>query len=42
MQEEPENATDRITVLEDCVIEMKLDLNKYVSPWNETMRIIDG
>jgi DNA-binding Xre family transcriptional regulator len=42
MQEELEDAVDRIAVLEDCIIDMKPDLNKYLLTMDETMRIIDG
>ena len=33
MHEELEDATDRIAVLEDCIIDMKPDLNNMYSPW---------
>ena len=42
MQEELEDAVDRIAVLDDCIIDMKPDLNKYLLTMDETMRIIDG
>jgi DNA-binding Xre family transcriptional regulator len=42
LQEELEDTADRIAVLEDCIIDMKPDLNKYLLTMDETMRIIDG
>jgi predicted RNase H-like nuclease (RuvC/YqgF family) len=42
LQEELEDAADRIAVLEDSIIDMKPDLNKYLLTMDETMRIIDG
>ena len=42
LQEELEDAADRISVLEDSIIDMKPDLNKYLLTMDETMRIIDG
>jgi hypothetical protein len=42
LQEELEDAADRIAVLEDCMLDMKPDLNKYDLTIDETMRIIDG
>lgn len=42
MQEELEDAVDRIAVLEDCMHDMKPDQAKYLLTMDETMRIIDG
>jgi DNA-binding XRE family transcriptional regulator len=42
LQEELEDAADRISVLEDSIIDVKPDLNKYLLTMDETMRIIDG
>jgi DNA-binding Xre family transcriptional regulator len=42
LQEELEDAADRIAVLEDCLLDAKPDLSKYVLTMDETMRIIDG
>ena len=42
MQEELEDAVDRIAVLEDCMHNMKPDQAKYLLTMDETMRIIDG
>jgi|SRR5476651_1660442 hypothetical protein len=42
LQEELEDAADRIAVLEDGMLDMKPDLNKYDLTMDETMRIIDG
>jgi hypothetical protein len=42
MQEGLEDAVDRIAVLEDCIIDMKPDLAKYLLSMDETMRIIEG
>jgi hypothetical protein len=42
LQEELEDAADRIAVLEDCLLDAKPDLGKYVLTMDETMRIIDG
>lgn len=42
LQEELEDAADKIAVLEDCLLDAKPDLNKYVLTMAETMRIIDG
>jgi hypothetical protein len=42
LQEELEDAVDRIAVLEDCLIDAKPELNRYLLTMDETMRIIDG
>ena len=42
LREELEDAEDRIAVLEDCLIDAKPDLNRYLLSMDETMRIIDG
>ena len=42
MQEELEDAVDRIAVLEDCMQDVKPDQAKYLLTMDETMRIIDG
>jgi hypothetical protein len=40
--EEVEDAEDRVTVLEDCLLDMKPEQNRYLLTLAETMRIIDG
>ena len=40
--EEMEDAEDRVTVLEDCLLDMKPEQNRYLLTLSETMRIIDG
>jgi hypothetical protein len=42
LREELEDAADRIAVLEDCLLDAKPGLNKYLLTMDETMRIIDG
>jgi hypothetical protein len=42
MLEELEDAEDRLAVLEDCLLDMKPDLNRYLLSMVDTMRIIDG
>ena len=42
LQEELEDAADRIAVLEDCLIDAKPYLSQYVLTMDETMKIIDG
>jgi hypothetical protein len=42
LREELEDAEDRIAVLEDCLIDAKPELNRYLLTMDETMQIIDG
>jgi ribosome-binding protein aMBF1 (putative translation factor) len=42
LQDELEDAADRIAVLEDCLLDQKPDANRYMLTMDETMRIIDG
>ena len=37
-----EDAADRIVVLEDCLLDVKSDAERYLLRMDETMRIIDG
>jgi hypothetical protein len=42
MLEELEDAEDRLAVLEDCLLDMKLEESQYLLSMADTMRIIDG
>lgn len=42
LSDELEDAVDRIAVLEDCMIDLKPEGNRYALTMDETMRIIDG
>jgi ribosome-binding protein aMBF1 (putative translation factor) len=42
LQEELEDAADRIAVLEDCVLDQDPNGSRHVLTIDETMRIIDG
>ncbi len=42
MLEELEDAEDRVAVLEDCLLDMKPEQNRYLLSMADTMRIIDG
>ena len=42
MLEELEDAEDRLAVLEDCLLDMKPEENRYLLSMADTMRIIDG
>ena len=37
-----EDAEDRVAVLEDCLLDMKPEQNRYLLSMADTMRIIDG
>jgi DNA-binding XRE family transcriptional regulator len=42
LQDELEDAADRIAVLEDCLLDQTPDASRYLLTMDETMRIIDG
>ena len=42
LEDELEDAADRITVLEDCLLDQKPDADRHLLTMDETMRIIDG
>jgi ribosome-binding protein aMBF1 (putative translation factor) len=42
LQDELEDAADRIAVLEDCLLDQRPDANRHLLTMDETMRIIDG